>query len=324
MVGRAVRPHRTAAAALLALVGAASAADPYPVRPVRLVVGFAAGGPTDIPARFIADKLGPFLGQSVVVENRPGSGGLLATRHALGQPRDGHTLLLCTHFESMNTVLYRNPAYTLADIVPISLVVKYYYGLAASKVLPVESWRALLAYAQSRPGEVSYATIGTGSPSEVIARQLESSAGIRMNRIPFRNTPLIFQEMVAGRVHLFVSPTLAAVPHHRSGQIRILAVTSPERLRDLPEVPTLIEQGARFEPFGWLGICVGAGTPQPVVDLLARHVTAIAVLPDYRELIEKGGSIPVSSTPDEAREVLHKTASDIAATVRELGMQQDE
>lgn len=318
--------HRSLGLFLLALGLAtpAIAADPYPTKPIRLVVGFAAGGPTDIPARFIADKLGALLGQGVVVENKPGTGGLLGTRYALALPRDGHHLLLCTHFEAMNTLLYKSPGYALADIAPIALIAKYYYGLALSKALPVESFRELMQYAQARPGEVSYASIGVGSPSEILALQLEKSPGVRMNKIPFRSTPQIFQEMVAGRVHLFVSPTLAALSLYRGGQIRILAVTSSERIKDAPEVPTLLEQGASFEPFGWLGICAPTGTPVPVLDLLNRHVTAIVATAEFRDLIEKGGSIPVSSTRAELGALLDRTVASIASTVREHGLQQDE
>src|SRR5262245_54333302 len=117
------------AALALGSAGAATAADPYPTRPIRLVVGFGAGGPTDIPARFIADKLGDALGQRVVVENKPAAAGMIATRDVLAQPRDGYTLLLCTHFESINTAVYKNPGFKLADIAPISLITKYYYGV---------------------------------------------------------------------------------------------------------------------------------------------------------------------------------------------------
>ena len=312
------------AALALGAIGTADAADPYPTKPIRMVVGFGAGGPTDIPARFIADKLGTLLGQNVVVENRPGAGGLLATRYALGQPRDGYQLLLCTHFESMNTVLYKNPAYQLADIAPISLVSKYYYGLALSNAVPAETFAQFLQYAKSHPGQVSYATVGTGSPAEILARQLEKSAGITMTKVPFRSSPQIFQEMVAGRVHFFVSPTLAVMPLYRSRQVKILAVSSAERLKDVPEVPTLTEQGASFKPFGWLGICAGSGTPQPILDLLSRYVVSIVATPEYRTLIEKGGSIPTSSTPAEMKQVLAQTVDDIASTVREFGMQQEE
>src|SRR6185295_17552896 len=172
------------AAALLAALPAS--ADDYPTRPVRLVVGFGAGGPTDIPARHVADKLGTLLGQRIIVENKTGAAGMLATRDVLAQPADGYNLLLCTHFESINTVLYKNPGFKLTDIAPISLIARYYYGLAVANAVPADSFEQLVQYAKAHPNEISYATLGPGSAQEILARQIEKLAGIQMNRIPFR------------------------------------------------------------------------------------------------------------------------------------------
>src|SRR3989442_14721955 len=192
---------------------------------------------------------------------------MLATRYVLAQAADGHTLLLCTHFESINPVLYKNISYKPAAIAPISLIAKYYYGLTLSNSVPAESFEQFLQYAKAHPGEVSYATIGAGSAQEILARQLEKLAGITMNKIPFRGGPQVVQELVAGRVHFYVSPTLAVMPQYHSRQVKILAVTSPERLKGGgSEIPTLNEKGMNFVRFGWLGICAGAGTPQPIVD----------------------------------------------------------
>ena len=134
--------ERACSAAPLHVPAPAAAQDTYPTRPVRLVVGFGAGGPTDIPARFIADKLGTLLGQRVIVENKTGAAGMLATRDVLAQPADGYNLLLCTHFESINTVLYKNPGFKLRDLAPISLIAKYYYGLALSNSIPAKTIRS--------------------------------------------------------------------------------------------------------------------------------------------------------------------------------------
>jgi len=134
------------------LAPAASAQGAYPTRPLRLIVGFAAGGPTDIPARLIADKLGDLLGQRVVVENKPAAAGMLATREALAQPRDGYTLLLCTHFESINVAVYKNPQYKLADLAPISLIAKYYYGIGLANVVPGTDIASFVSYAKAHPG----------------------------------------------------------------------------------------------------------------------------------------------------------------------------
>lgn len=295
----------------------------YPDRPIRLVVGFAAGGPTDIPARFIADKLTDQLGQRVIVENKPAAAGRVATRDVLAQPRDGYTLLLCTHFEAINTASYLNPGFKLADIAPISLIAEYYYALALSLRVPATDFASFVQYAKSHPGEVSYATIGAGSAQEIIARQLEKLAGISMNRIPFRGGPQVVQELLAQRVDFYVSPTLAVVPPYESKQLRLLAVSSPKRLERLPQVPTLKEAGIDYVRFGWLGICAGEGTPQPIIDLLNARIAAIVATPEYKSMIENAGSIAISSTPVELRRVIHQTLDEVAATIQEFGLQQE-
>jgi tripartite-type tricarboxylate transporter receptor subunit TctC len=311
------------AVALFALLGAVQAQETYPVRPVRLVVGFGAGGPTDIPARFVAEKLGEALGQRVIVENKPAAAGMIATRDVLAQPRDGYALLLCTHFEAINSAVYRNAQFKLDDLAPISLIAKYYYGLALASSVPAADFESFVRYAKSHPGEVSYATIGAGSAQEILARQLEKITRISMNRVPFRGGAQVVQELVAGRVHFYVSPTLAIVPQYEAGELKILAVSAPERLKNLDAVPTLREKGVDFVRFGWLGICAGAGTPQSVIALLHRHIVEIVAMPDYRSLIEKAGSIPVSSTSVELQQVITATRDDVLSSIREFGMQQE-
>src|ERR1700733_954441 len=245
----------------LAVYPTAQAAESYPSRPIRLVVGFGAGGPTDIPARFIADKLGAALGQPVVVENKPAAGGIVATRDVLAQPRDGYTLLLCTHFDATNTAVYRNAGYQLSDIAPISLIAKYYYGLALANAIPANDFKSLLAYAKAHPGDVTYATVGAGSAQEIVTRQIAKLTGIELNRIPFRGGVGVVQELVAGRVDLYPSATLAIMSQYQAKQLKIIATTSPERLKNLPQVPTMKEKGFDFVRFGWLGVCAGSGTP---------------------------------------------------------------
>ncbi|MGB8546630.1 MAG: tripartite tricarboxylate transporter substrate binding protein, partial [Xanthobacteraceae bacterium] len=307
-------------AALLAAASVSHGADPFPTRPIRLVVGFGAGGPTDIPARFVAERLGARLGQNVVVENKPGAGGMLATRDVLSQPSDGYTLLLCTHFESINTVLYRNPQYALRDIAPISLVAKYYYGLALSNAVPAATFEQFVAYAKAHPGEVGYISIGSGSAQEIMARQLERLTGMSMNRIPYRGGPQVMQDLISGIVHFYVAPTLAVLPQYESRQLKILAVSSPQRLDVAPEIPTLREKGIDFVRYGWLGVCARAGTPPPIIELLNRNIVAIVATPEYQALIEKAGSLPIASSPAELAGVLTQTVDDVAATIREFGM----
>jgi tripartite-type tricarboxylate transporter receptor subunit TctC len=301
---------------------AASAAD-YPARPIRLVVGFSAGGPTDIPARFVAEKLGERLGQRVVVENKPAAAGMLATRDVLSQPKDGYNLLLCTHFDAINTAVYKDAGYRLSEIGPISLIAKYYYGLALSPVIPARDFASFIEYAKARPGEVSYAVIGAGSAQEILARQLGKLAGITMNRIPFRGGPQVVQELVAGRVDFYVAPTLAVMPQYESGQLKLLAVTAPARLENAPQIPTLNEVGIDYVRFGWLGICAAGGTPQPIIDRLNRDIVSVVAAADYKNMIETAGSIAVSSTPAQLRDVINQTRDDAAATIQESSTPQN-
>jgi tripartite-type tricarboxylate transporter receptor subunit TctC len=310
-------------AGLAFTLGPAHGADPYPSRPVRLVVGYGAGGSVDIPARYIADKLGAVLGQRVIVENKPGAAGMLAARDVLAQPRDGHNLLICTHFESINTVLYKTVPYKLSDFAPISLITKYYYGLTVPNATPAGTFEQFVDYAKARPGALNYATIGAGSAQEILARQLERLLGITMNKIPFRGGPQIAQELMAGRLDLYIAPTLAVAAHYEAKQLKIIAVSSPDRLASLSAVPTLRERGVDFVRFGWLGICAGAGTPQPVIELLHRHIAAIVSSPEYRAIIESGGQLAVSSTPEELARIMVETVDSVAATIAEFGMQQE-
>jgi tripartite-type tricarboxylate transporter receptor subunit TctC len=304
-----------------AVAGDASAAD-YPGKPIRLVVGFGAGGPTDIPARFVAEKLGDRLGQRVVVENKPAAAGMIATRDVMSQPKDGYNLLLCTHFEAINTVVYKDVGYKLSEIAPISLIAKYYYGLALSAHIPAQDFASFVQYAKARPGEVSYAVIGAGSAQEILARQLERLAGITMNRIPFRGGPQVVQELVAGRVDFYVAPTLAIMPQYDSGQLKLLAVTAPARLQNAPQIPTLKEVGIDYVRFGWLGICAAEGTPQPIIDRLNREIVSVVATADYKNMIENAGSIAASSTPGQLGDVIAQTLDEVAATMQEFGPQQ--
>lgn len=305
----------------LGLAGLACAQ--YPEKPIRLVVGFAAGGPTDLPARAIAERMSASLGERVVVENRTGAGGQLATQDVLSRPRDGYHLLLCTHFESINRALYRNAAYKLEDIAPISQISRYYYGVAVPAGLPAQTWEAFLAHAKANPGKLHYGSVGRGSAQEILALELGKLTGIQLEGIVYKGAAQLMPDLLAGRIHLFVSPTLSVMSHHQAGKLRILAVTSPERLAVAADVPTMKEKGLDFVRFGWLGICAGAGTPEPVIATLNRHITSAVAAPEYRAMIEKAGSIPLASTPGELQKILQETYEQTAAMVKEFSLQQD-
>ena len=309
------------AAAIFLSSAVPAAAQTYPARPVKLVVGFLAGGPTDIPARFIADRLSTRLGQKVYVENKPGVGGMIALNDVLAQPADGYSLSFCTYFDAINTLLYKNVSYKLADIAPITLVSKYYYLMALAKSVPVDTFKEFVSYAKAHSGDILYGTVGAGSTQELVAHELEKTAGIRMTKVPFKGANQITQEMLAGRVHFQVGPPIAIGPFYQSGKLKVLATTSPQRRKSFPDIPALTELGYPLTPYGWLGVCAKAGTPKPIVDLLNRHIVSIVQSDEYQRFLEKAGNIPVSDTPEEFGKVIADTVNDAAPFIREFHMQ---
>jgi tripartite-type tricarboxylate transporter receptor subunit TctC len=308
---------------LIALAAHASADDAYPSRSIRLVVGFGAGGPTDIPARYVAEKLGDLLGQRVIVENKPAAAGMMATRDVLSQPKDGYNLLLCTHFEAINTAVYRNVAFKLDEIAPISLIAKYFYAVALSNAVPATDLASFVSYAKAHPLEISYATIGAGSAQEILARQFEQLFNIRMNKVPYRTGSQVVQDLIPGRVQFYVSPVIGVLPLQQRNDLKILAVSAPRRLIGAPDFPTLKEEGVDFVRFGWLGICAAAGTPQRILDMLNGHLRTIVAESDYQSMTGRLGSEPVSSTPAELGRIIRQTRAEVASTIQEFGMQQD-
>jgi tripartite-type tricarboxylate transporter receptor subunit TctC len=315
--------ERGIASLCLITVAATATAQDYPTRPVRIVVGFTAGGPTDVPARFLADKLSAALGKPVIVENKPGAGSMLATYDLLSQPRDGYTLLICTYFDPVNTLLYKKARYKVSDIAPVTLIAKYDYGIAVSANNPAQNFSQLVQYAKQNPGKLNYGHLGIGSTQNILAKKLEKVTGMSMTAIPYKGAADALQEVVAGRLDLFIGPPLVVMPLFQSKLIKVLAVTGPERLSSVAEVPTLTESGIPLVAFAWLGVCAGSGTPQPIIDLLNSKLVPIINSSEYREMIEKSGSTPISSTPQEMQMVINDTVKDAAPVIQEFNLQMD-
>ena len=326
MIRRRLRVGSTVVA--LAVVAALAAGAPeapaqeFPDRSIRLLVGFPAGGPSDVPARLIAEQMQKALGQPVVVENKTGAAGMIALNEMLGQPRDGHTLLLCSYLDVSNTLLYKSVAYKIGDIAPVSMVSKAYYAFTVPASLPVMTMQEFIAYAKARPGQLNYGKVGAGSVTELLAKQLEKVAGISMVGVPFKGTGPALQEVIGGRLQLAVSPLALALPQFEGDQVKILAVTSTERLSVAPAVPTLVEQGVPIANYGWWGMCAASGTPKAVIDKLNAVVTAAVGSAGYKRTMEKQGTVPMSSTPDQMASIMSETAKDFDALTKGLGIRQ--
>ena len=322
---------RLKAAIFLGAVAAASSfvtappasADDYPNRPIRIIVGFTAGGPTDVPFRFIADRLGAALGKPVVVENKPGAGSMLATYEMLSQPRDGYTLLACTYFDPTNTLLYRNAHYKVSDLAPVALVARYSYVVAVSKDNPAKTFGDLVQYAKANPGKLNYGHLGIGSSQNLVAKRLEKVAGITMTGVPYKGAADALHEVASGRLDLFIGPPFTAMPLVQGNQVKALAVTGQERLSSAPDVPTLRESGIPIVSFAWLGVCAGAGTPDAVISFLNSKLSPILTSNEYRALLDASGSVPVSSTPQEMQAVIDDTVKEAAPLVDEFNLHLD-
>lgn len=312
-----------AVVAALACAASAIAADDYPSRPIRLVVGFTAGGPTDIPARFLADRLTIALGKPVIVENKAGAGSMLAIRDVLSRPRDGYNLVACSYLDPVNTLLYRNAGYTLADIEPVTLIAQYDYAIALSNEIPANTIEELIAYSKAHPDKLNYGHLGAGSFQNMLAKRLEKLTGIRMTAIPYKGAADAMQEIVAGRNHLYFGPPIVVMPLYAGQKVKVIASTGVNRLASAPEVPTLKERGIPLVTTAWLGICAGAGTPRPIIDRLNASFRTVISSPEYRSLVEQSGSVAASSTPEEFRRIIDDTANDAAPVIREFGLQLD-
>ncbi len=312
-------------AALIApfiLASAAAAQDAFPSKTIRMLVGFPPGGPSDVPARIIAEKLRVALGQPVIVDNRTGASGMIALNEMLAQPRDGHTLLLCSYIDTINPLLYKKVTYKLDDVAPVSLVQKAYYAFTISNELPVSDLKGFIAHAKTKPGALNYGKVGAGSVTELLAKQLEKVAGITMTGVTFRGTGPAVQEIAAGRLDFMVGPLAVTIPLHEAKKVKIIGMTSPERLPIAPDVPTVKEQGVPIVTYGWWGVCAASGTPKPVLETLNRHVAAAVASPEFRTVIEKTGVIPQSSSVAEFAAIMADTAKEAAVMIKELGIQQ--
>ena len=316
----------TRSLSLLSLAVAAFAATPafaqsYPSKPIRMLVGFPAGGPSDVPARLIAAKMQTALGQPVVVENKTGAAGMIALKDMLSQPRDGHTLLLCSYIDAINPLIYKKVDYKLDEVVPVSMVQKAYYAIAVANALPVSNLKEFIAHAKANAGKLNYGRVGTGSVTETVARQFEKAAGISMTGVTFRGTGPALQEMTAGRLDFMVGPLAVTMPLYEGKKVKVLAMTSPERLAIARDVPTMKEQGINIVSTGWWGVCAASGTPRPILEAVNKQVAAAVNSQDFKTPIEKTGVIAGSSSVDEAAKIWKDTAAEATTLFKEIGFE---
>jgi tripartite-type tricarboxylate transporter receptor subunit TctC len=272
--------------AALALPGAPALAQDFPARPIRIMVPWAPGGNVDITARTIAPALSEILGQQVVIENRPGAGGMIGSASVAKGAADGYTLLLGSSGTiTVAPALARNPSYDpIKDFALVGPIHSVPIVLTASAKVPIRTYREFLAQAQTRPGQVSVASAGTGSSNHLAIELLGRQAGVKLNHIPYKGSGPALTDLVGGQVDAMMDQLTASLPHIKEGRIRALAVTSRQRSAQQPDVPTLIELGLPdYEVITFTGLFAPAGTPRPILDKLQAALRQALARPAVRE-----------------------------------------
>jgi tripartite-type tricarboxylate transporter receptor subunit TctC len=307
-------------AGAIALVANTACAQPYPSQPIRIVVPYAAGGPTDNALRVIADRMRVDLG-TVVVENRPGSGGAIAAEHVAKSPADGYTLFLAPSSLTMMAAVSKIRFDPVKDFAPISELLRLAIFLVVRSDLQVRSIPELVSYLKAHPGQVSYGSAGVGSVSHFQMEQFKALTGTDLVHIPYKSTALALTDLVAGRLQIGFDAITTSGPYIQKGTFRALAVALPQRAPQLPDVPTMAEAGLpAHDAVGWAALVAPAGTPKAVIDRLHAVVLATMRDPEVQSKLREQGVEPATSTPKEVQDRLQRETAKWALVSRKLGI----
>jgi len=319
-----MKPRLTIAISLL-LATPAVLAQNYPSRPVRVVVAYPAGGPVDITARSLVPKLTEALGQPVVVDNRGGAGGIVGTELVAKSAPDGYTLLICTTANAINASLIPKLPYDIQkDFSSVALLVIITSVVVVNPTLPLHSIKELIAYAKERPGKLSYASTGNGTPTHLAAELFKTMTGVDMVHVPYKGAAPAVVDLISGQAQLSFISAPGVVPHLKSGRLRAIAVTNAKRSALLPELPTVSESGVPgFESEGWHGLFAPARTPKPVIDRLYREFSTALRAADIAAYLLSAGAEPVGLPPEQMALKLREEIARWAKVVKAANMKVD-
>jgi tripartite-type tricarboxylate transporter receptor subunit TctC len=289
-----------AVAIALMVSAGAHAQDSWPQRAVTMVVPFGAGGSADLTARILATYLQARLGSPFVIENKGGAGGSIGAGFVAKAPNDGYTLLVGTvSSNAVNAALYTRLPYDLErDFQPVSRLVLFPNLLFVNPKIPARSVAELITYLKANPGKINYGSSGIGTSSHLSSVMFALATGTEMTHIPFRSTSEVINNMIGGHIDLGIDSMTTTIPHARSGAVRALAVTTPQRSASMPDLPTIAETLPGYEATAWQGLFAPAGTPRPVVDKLAAQVKGILETPEVAASLEAVGAEPAPMPPD--------------------------
>ncbi len=325
MIPRRLALSACAATALMgALPAAAQQSDPWPTRPVTLVVPFAPGGPTDTVARMLAERLQAQWKQPVVLDYKPGGGTMVGTQLVARAPGDGHTLGMAISALMINPALQPKMPYdTLKDLAPVALIGQAHFGLFAHPSLEARNMPELIAYARRNPGKLSYATPGVGTGTHLAGELMQSLAGVQMVHVPYRGSAPAQQDVIAGRVPLLFDVQFSAMPFVREGRLKLLALASPRRAQLTPEVPLMEETLPGFSAMSLIGVIAPAATPRPLVDRIAADIGTAVRSPEMGARMAQLGMEPVGSTSAEYEAIVRTEIAKWTQVVKTAGIKLD-
>jgi tripartite-type tricarboxylate transporter receptor subunit TctC len=319
--------HLRAIAVLVAgLAATVAAAQTYPSRPVRIIVPFAAGGPADIYARVVGEKLQTSLGQPFVVENRPGGGAIVGTDAAAKSAPDGYTLLMMSNTHTVNESLFAEKPYQLMrDLTPVAPVNYSDLLLVVHPSVPANTLAEFIALAKAKPGGLNYASSGPGTPYHMAGELFKAMAGVNIVHVPYKGSAGARTDILGGQVQMMFDAITTMAPNVRAGKLKGLATSGKSRSPVLPEVPTVNEAGVPgYEAVIWLGFMAPAGTPRPIVEKLNAEITRAVNAPEMREAWSKQGAVAMSMTPDEFARFMREDIEKWARIVKISGAKPDQ
>jgi tripartite-type tricarboxylate transporter receptor subunit TctC len=316
--------NRSIAFALCALASTAawSQSAPYPTKPIRFVVPFVAGGPTDIQGRMLGEKLGQRLGQQVIVDNRGGAGGNIGMELTAKAPPDGYTIVIATVGTwAVNPHLYKLPFDVVKDFAPITQVSTSPGVLVVHPSVPAKSVKELIALAKAHPNELNYGSSGVGGFGHICGELFTLMSGTKMTHIPYKSSAPSMTDVMSGQIQVLFNNMIATVPHVKSNRVRALATTGAARSPALPELPTIAESGLKgYENSSWSAVAAPAGTPRPILDRLSREFTEILKLPDIQQKHADVGAEIVASTPEQFHAYLKSEVAKFGKLVKAAGI----
>lgn len=314
------------ALAMTSLAPMSWAQSAYPNRPLKVIVPQPPGGGFDFVARALAERLAKQIGQSVVVENRPGSGTLVGTDAAAKADPDGYTLLMGSVSNiALNMGLYDKLSYdSLRDFEPVGIAVSYSYTLMARNDLPFNSLKEVIAYAKANPSKLNYASAGNGSGQHVLAAALWHLSGADITHVPYKGAQAAYQDLLGGRIDLFFDLSSTARPQVDSGKVKALALSGAERNPAHPNVPTILESGvAQLDLESWFGYFVPSKTPAPIQDRLRNELTKLISQPDLQDLFRSRGGKPLNLNAAQTKALVQRDVERWTKLVRDIGIKAD-